>query len=108
MARWQDKKPATLRSYREGRVQLIAELGGRCEDCGTDHKLEFHHKHERTWVASQTSRWVRLARYRREANRKLIVLLCGPCNKKRGKPKTNNCGFCGDPLPDDGLCPCGS
>ena len=72
--------------YHRGRAKLIEELGGACVKCGKKYSLEFHHKNGcRTWVARQTSRWVRLARYKREAAEGLIELLCGKCNKEAGK-----------------------
>jgi hypothetical protein len=75
-------------TYARGRLRLVEQLGGRCLDCPENDpaKLEFHHKEPRTWTARDTSRWVRLARYRREAAAGLIELLCGACNKKRERP----------------------
>lgn len=74
--------------YANGRVHLLLELGGVCEDCGCDDlaRLQFHHKGERTWVARKKSRWVRLALYRREAAAGLVIVLCDECNKTWGKP----------------------
>lgn len=65
--------------YRKGRLKLIASLGGKCIGCP-----------ERTWIARKTSRWVRLAMYRREAALGIIELRCANCNKKLGKPKSKN------------------
>ena len=73
------------RRYHRGRAKLVEELGGKCNRCQATEGLEFHHKVIRTWVARKTSRWVRLARYRREAAEGKIELLCGPCNKKAGR-----------------------
>lgn len=44
--------------------------------------LEFHHTQCRVWVARKAARWVRLARYRREAEQGKIILLCADCNKR--------------------------
>lgn len=74
------------RSYHRQRRWLIDVLGGRCERCGQDYDLQFHHVHGRTWVARKTARWVRIARYIREAARGEIELLCADCNKVEGKP----------------------
>jgi hypothetical protein len=90
-------------SYRRQRAYLVALLGGRCVDCGEDdpRQLEFDHVGRRTWTARDTSRWVRVARYGREAFRVTecgrleatgqIVLRCDPCNRAKGQP----------PLPDE-------
>jgi len=69
------------------RVALIAQLGGKCTDCGVTEQLEFHHKFRRDWVAAKTELSHRISIYRREAANGLIELLCAPCNKKHGKPQ---------------------
>jgi len=77
------------RRYHRGRRELIAALGGKCVDCDEADAdlLEFHHTRRRTWQARKTSRWQRLAHYRREAALGTVVLLCGACNKARGRPR---------------------
>jgi 5-methylcytosine-specific restriction endonuclease McrA len=79
---------ARAASYARSRLRLIVQLGGRCVTCGLDNplELEFHHLHTRTWTARHTSRWQRLAHYRREAAAGEVELLCSRCNRKAGKP----------------------
>ena len=83
------KREERKAGYRRRRVNLILFLGGKCKGCDQHDpdKLEFHHLRERTWVARKTSRWVRIARYWREAREGLIELRCGDCNKRLGNPK---------------------
>jgi 5-methylcytosine-specific restriction endonuclease McrA len=83
---WQRRKVAVIRRCKRARRKLIAELGGKCVECGQTRKLEFHHTLTRTWIARKVSRWVRIARYRREWEQGCIVLLCSQCNKKAGTP----------------------
>lgn len=75
-------------NYRRGRAELIAHLGGKCVDCDEDNpkRLEFDHLTPRTWKAKDVSRWVRLARYRREAEAGQIELRCRSCNASKGEP----------------------
>lgn len=82
------KRERRKAGYRRQRIKLIVFLGGKCRQCGEDNpdKLEFNHLKERTWIANKTARWVRIARYWREAREGVIELLCGECNKKYGRP----------------------
>jgi len=73
--------------YKKARRKLLWEMGHRCFRCGYKWRLEFHHLKSRTWVAAKTSRWVRLARYRREWKSGIVVLACRKCNKLIGRPK---------------------
>jgi len=75
-------------AYRRGRKALIVAMGGKCSLCPRRSKLEFDHPHGRDWSPSRTSRWVRLARYKREWSAGLIRLLCRSCNaSKKNHPK---------------------
>jgi hypothetical protein len=74
------------RNYTRGRALLEKELGGCCKGCGRKTRLEFHHLFPRAWSPSKTSRWVRLARYRREAAAGQVELRCRSCNARAGKP----------------------
>ncbi len=100
LSRWQKEKPRKLERCRELRAELVASLGGRCAQCGSKKKLEFHHKKTRTWIASQLNRWSRLKRYSEEIKAGLIELLCKKCNQRAGKPKDEE--FTPDPdfVPD--------
>jgi hypothetical protein len=91
--------------YARGRLRLILQLGGRCVTCGDDNplELEFHHLATRTWVARHTSRWQRLAHYRREAACGEVELLCGPCNRRAGRPPVQSDAdraASNEPIPD--------
>jgi hypothetical protein len=76
-----------VRRYRAARELLIEELGGQCVDCGSTESLQFDHTVVRTWSARKTSRWVRIARYRREALAGVIALRCKVCNNSKGRPR---------------------
>ena len=77
---WSALKPGTLRTTRNAVETLKRQMGGRCERCGSREKLQFHHPYGRDWDPTKVNRWVRIARYRREANNGLLTLLCKPCN----------------------------
>lgn len=79
------------RRYRRGRRRLIDELGGRCAWCGRRSRLEFDHLEPRDWQPEKTARWVRLARYRREAAAGKVQLLCRSCNARKGRPEELPC-----------------
>lgn len=86
-----------LRSYRDeyrvNRELLIEQLGGKCIECGTVERLEFHHIFGRDWNPIKLSRWVRLARVRREAMAGGICLLCRVCNARAGDPRRDRVPF---------------
>lgn len=97
--------------YRADRKAFIAELGGRCVQCGRKTRLEFDHTRQRDWEPSRFSRWSRLLRYKRDhAAGRTIVLRCRWCNASKGKPEetepSGECGFCGSAIPDNGYCTC--
>src|SRR4051812_2967477 len=77
-----------LARYNRGRLALIVLRGGECVDCGeaAPDKPQFDHTGPRTWVANKTSRWQRLAHYRRETAAGEIELRCADCNNRKGKP----------------------
>lgn len=84
--RWRRSLVKRTQRYAEGRARLIEEMGSKCVRCGETECLEFHHTQPRTWVAARVGRWTRLEHYRREWLEGVLVLLCGPCNKREGKP----------------------
>jgi len=88
--------------YRIGRLRLIIQAGGRCVDCGCDEpdRLQFDHIKVRTWVARSTSRWVRLARYRRELEAGEVVLRCSECNCKLGTSHHYQCTLTREDIPE--------
>lgn len=74
---------------RKWRSWLIAELGGKCVDCGTTDELEFDELLPRPPgmpAPNRTSRWQRLRNYLKLHKRGLIALRCRVCNSKRGEP----------------------
>lgn len=84
---WKQRKEYNREWCRAYRSRLVEQLGGCCQQCGSTEKLQFHHLKPRTWIASQLSRWQRLAEYKREISRGEIELLCKPCNQRAGKPQ---------------------
>lgn len=68
------------------RRRLVLELGGRCEFCGstTISDLEIDHKYGRTWTPREVSSSHRVSRYRSEARRGLLRVLCKSCNSRDG------------------------
>lgn len=80
------KRYIRRRNYRKGRRALIKQMGGKCFRCKYKWRLEFHHLVPRTWDPAKTSRWVRLARYRREWKAGIVCLACKRCNKLIGRP----------------------
>lgn len=83
-----------LRSYRKLKAELVAQLGGCCNQCGAEEgnlddqgrviHLCFDHIHnDRTWKVRKLNRWTRIARYRREAAQGRIQLLCDSCNVRK-------------------------
>lgn len=78
-------------SVRRSRAALIEKLGAVCKRCGeanTD-KLEFDHINGRDYEPCKLSSSSRMARYKREAERGELRLLCGDCNKAVRKTNDN-------------------
>lgn len=71
-------------------MKIVTELGGRCVQCGeTDvDKLELDHKHQRDngWQNGRYWSTTRLKIYEREHAECKLQLLCGDCNRAKGKP----------------------
>ena len=77
------------KTYRPRRLALIKKLGGRCVwPNGCDERrvdrLEFDHVEADEFDFGKLSRWVRIARYEREAAEGKIQLLCRYHNKVKG------------------------
>lgn len=62
------------------RRALIAQLGGKCNSCGTNRGLQFDHRKPRRWEPSKLSRSKRLAIYERAARAGKLQLLCADCH----------------------------
>lgn len=85
--------PSTVRNRRmRDRLKdsLIAQLGGRCAQCGAADNLTFDHIHGRTWSVRSVHASKRLRIYQREADQGLIQLLCLSCNSKKGDPRQDD------------------
>lgn len=68
------------------RAKLIAILGGRCVECGTEENLEPDHLQPREWRARDVWAATRNLIYLREAKEGKVVLRCRSCNASKGKP----------------------
>jgi hypothetical protein len=73
------------------RADLLEKLGAFCVDCGEDaeDKLEFDHINGRDYEARKLSYRQRMIRYRREAARGELAVVCSDCNLKRRKKNDN-------------------
>jgi len=67
--------------YTARRMQLITDLGGRCENCGAIEKLEFDHPHGREWTPRKHDVLTRLKKYAADYAAGNLRLLCSHCNK---------------------------
>ena len=83
-------KERTKRSYRLGRIALIAAMGGPCTVCGRCDDLQFHHLRRRNWLSADVSQWQRLTRHKREWAAEQLALACGPCNRRMGQPSVSD------------------
>lgn len=88
---WADSKERTRVAVYEGRRALLAQLGGKCEKCGTKGRgknhLEFDHPHGRDYEPSKLARHNRLAAYRRDAAAGNLRVLCRHCNRAEGRAR---------------------
>lgn len=102
---WQESKERAKRSAARSRERLIAELGGRCVECGTTERLEFDHLTPRTWDRNSLNAHRRMAMYKREAAEGKIQLLCRSCNASKGspgcEPQLDENGCVVDDFPDE-------
>lgn len=107
-ARRRREHRARVMMYRRRRIALLEKLGAKCDLCPeTDiSKLQFDHLNPREWVARKVCRWTRIKLYEREAEQGLIRILCGHCNKLKGKPdeKTEDAGKAGSVLSGVEVC----
>lgn len=73
------------------RAALLAKLGGKCVLCQKDDpdKLEFDHINGRNYEPRKLSYKMRMIRYRREAAKGELRLLCGDCNRRERKTNDN-------------------
>ena len=80
--------------YEKERDELVELLGGKCQWCGSNEKLEVHHDNgDRDWDLVKVSCLTRIRRYRKEYEAGVkMYLLCKKCHKREldhrhwGKP----------------------
>lgn len=65
---------------------LVAELGGKCYDCGTTRDLSIHHIAGKKYTSSKLEWSHRVSTYRKEMKEGKLWVLCITCNSKRGNP----------------------
>ena len=68
------------------KAALVAQLGGKCAECGTSDDLTFDHLFPRDWHPRSVHATKRLRIYAEEAAAGKIQLLCGTCNSRKGRP----------------------
>lgn len=83
---WEARERTRVAVY-EGRLRLLAQLGGKCAKCGKKKHLEFDHPNGRNYQPSKLSRHGRLARYRRDAAAGNLRVLCRKCNRAEGRAR---------------------
>ncbi len=88
------RRANTLRSirwYHRRRAELVEQLGGRCDVCGSTAELQLDHPHGRDWpkLPAAYSRWRRLTLYLRDAAAGNLRLLCATHNHSDGARRKN-------------------
>jgi hypothetical protein len=73
--------------YHKIRAELLALLGGRCVECGTQSPLHVDHPKGRAYEPRELSSHTRAARYLAEARAGLVRLLCDECNGGDGETR---------------------
>ena len=64
---------------------LIATLGAKCAECGSEHRLEIDHVDGRTWRSNSLAFRDRVKRYWREFKEGIrLRVLCRACNGSLG------------------------
>ncbi len=79
---------ADNRRYATQRTLLILLMGSKCKYCQERRPwlLEFHHTRKADWNPAKTSRHRRLKLWLNDLAAGILVLACGPCNKRKGAP----------------------
>lgn len=72
---------------RQYRLQLLADLGGRCARCGATEGLEIHHVNGTTWNQRRSNSYWRVLKFRAELKAGVpLQALCRVCNAIIGRP----------------------
>jgi hypothetical protein len=81
-------RTADNRRYGTQRTLLILLLGSKCKYCPERRpwRLEFHHLKVPSWRPEKTARHRRIRRYMQDWAEGILVLACGKCNRKYGRP----------------------
>lgn len=91
--------PQDMKIWRHNaRQRLIAELGGKCVDCGSVENLTFDHVTPLTDEQAEWRAWIganaRMVLYRKEAKEGLLRIRCQRCNtRKASEPKQTTMTF---------------
>ncbi|QDT30908.1 hypothetical protein Mal48_01820 [Thalassoglobus polymorphus] len=86
-----DKAKRSIKAgLRNRRAILVIAMGGECEFCGSANRLEFHHTEPRKWVAAKVNQSTRQKMYEKEFLSGKLALACSDCNKRLGKPVSDN------------------
>lgn len=67
-----------INRYRRRRRDLVKQLGGKCRDCGTKKRLEFHHTEKKDFWVGERLHTISEVRLQEEI--KKCVLLCRQCH----------------------------
>lgn len=73
-----------MSKYHKYRNELIEQLGGECDKCGSKENLEFHHPNQEDSHRSGIGGWNHIFKVKNDVNEKNIkvVLLCKKCHRK--------------------------
>jgi len=68
--------------YKKYRTELIDELGGNCENCGTEENLHFHHINPEDSHKSGLGGWNHIFKVKNDIKNGVeVVLLCESCHR---------------------------
>jgi hypothetical protein len=81
-----NKMPHDKSWRHQKKAELIAAMGGRCVECGTEENLQFDHKYVKTWRSRDLYANQRIRRYIEEYEAGNLELRCKGCNQMKGEP----------------------
>jgi hypothetical protein len=68
--------------YRRLRAEYVAQLGGKCVDCGTEEDLEFDHA-DASSKSVEVAKMLNYSKAVRDAEVKKCVLRCSSCHRRK-------------------------